>query len=137
MSDGPMTRTSTFLSWRFCEFISATKECFTLTLNWRLIIITSPIVQQIKYQRIIFNNKINFKARNKYFGKKCTWSLDLLKSLGRIWAVSLRLYRSVMGLKLVYSCTVYSSAHRSYHSRLQLIQNQGFRICLGAFATYF
>ena len=47
----------------------------------------------------------------------------------------LRLYRSLIRCKLDYGCIVYGSARKSYLQMLDLIHNQGLRLCLGAFRT--
>ena len=49
--------------------------------------------------------------------------------------VLLRLYRSLVRSKLDYGCVVYSAARKSYLEKLKPIQNQGLRLCLGAFRT--
>ena len=47
----------------------------------------------------------------------------------------LRLYRSFVCSRLEYGCAVFSSARKSYLKKLEPIQNQSLRICLGAFRT--
>ena len=47
----------------------------------------------------------------------------------------MRLYRSFVNSRLEYCCAVFSSAHKPYLKKLELIQNQRLRICLGAFRT--
>ena len=49
--------------------------------------------------------------------------------------VLLRLYRSLVRSKLDYGAIVYGSARPSYLKRLETIQNQALRLCLGAFRT--
>ena len=49
--------------------------------------------------------------------------------------VMLRLYISLIRSKLDYGCIVYGSARKSYLQMLDLIHNQGLRLCLGAFGT--
>ena len=50
-------------------------------------------------------------------------------------SVLLRLYHSFVRSRLDYGCAVFSSACKSYLKKLEPIQNQGLRICLGAFRT--
>ena len=99
-----------------------------------------PVVQEAKFLGIIFDSKLNFKAHIDYLRKKCQNALNLLKVVSKMdWgadrSVLLRLYRSLIRSKLDYGCIVYSSARKSYLQKLQPIQNQGLRLCLGAFRT--
>ena len=50
-------------------------------------------------------------------------------------SVLLRLYRAFVRSRMEYGCAVFSSARKSYLKKLEPIQNQGLRICLGAFRT--
>ena len=50
-------------------------------------------------------------------------------------SVLIRLYCSFVRSRLEYGCAVFSSARKSYLKKLEPIQNQGLRICLGAFRT--
>ena len=99
-----------------------------------------PVVQQTKYLGLIFDNKLNFKPHIDYVRQKCHKALTLLKVVSKMdWGadriVLLRLYRSLVRSKLDYGCAVYSSARKSYLEKLKPIQNQGLRLCLGAFRT--
>ena len=49
--------------------------------------------------------------------------------------ILLNIYRSIIRAKLDYGLIVYGSACPSYRKTLHTIQNQGLRICLGAFRT--
>ena len=99
-----------------------------------------PVVSQTKFPGVIFDNKLNFKAHINYVHQKCEKAMNLLKvvskmDLGADRSVLLRLYRSFVCSRLEYGCAVFSSAHKSYLKKLEPIQNQGLRICLGAFRT--
>ena len=66
--------------------------------------------------------------------------MNLLKVVAKMdWgadrSVLLRLYCSFVRSRLEYGCAVFSSARKSYLKKLEPIQNQGLRICLGAFRT--
>ena len=66
--------------------------------------------------------------------------MNLLKVVAKMdWgadrSVLLRLNRSFVRSRLEYGCAFFSSAHKSYLKKLEPIQNQGLRICLGAFRT--
>ena len=99
-----------------------------------------PVVSQTKFLGLIFDSKLNFKAHIEYLRGKCQKALNLLRVVTKMdWGadrvVLLRLYRSLVRSKLDYGCAVYSSARKSYLEKLEPIQNQALRICLGAFRT--
>ena len=99
-----------------------------------------PVVDQAKFLGIVFDRKLNFKAHIDYLRGKCQKALNLLKVVSKMdWGadrkVLLRLYRSLVRSKLDYGCSVYGSARTSYLKKLDTIQNQALRICLGAFRT--
>ena len=99
-----------------------------------------PVVPEAKFLGIIFDKKLNFKAHIDYLRAKCQKSLNLLKVVSKMsWGadqtVLLRLYRSLVRSKLDYGCAVFSSARKSYLRKLEPIQNQSLRLCLGAFRT--
>ena len=54
---------------------------------------------------------------------------------GGDFSILIRMYRSLVRSKLDYGCVVYGSARKSYLRILEPIQNQGLRLCLGAFRT--
>ena len=99
-----------------------------------------PVVSQTKFLGIIFDSKLNFKAHIDYIRQKCEKAMNLLKVVAKMdWgadrSVLMRLYRSFVRSRLEYGCAVFSSARKSYLKKLEPIQNQGLRICLGAFRT--
>ena len=57
------------------------------------------------------------------------------KDWGADFATLIKLYRCFVRSKLHYGCSVYRSAGKSYLQMLDPIQNQGLRMCLGAFRT--
>ena len=66
--------------------------------------------------------------------------MNLLKVVAKMdWgadrSVLMRLYCSFVHSRLEYGCAVFSSTRKSYLKKLEPIQNQGLRICLGAFRT--
>ena len=99
-----------------------------------------PVVSQTKFLGVIFDRKLNFKAHIDYIRQKCEKAMNLLKVVTKMdWgadrSVLMRLYRSFVRSRLEYGCAVFSSARKSYLKKLEPIQNQGLRICLGAFRT--
>jgi len=75
-----------------------------------------------------------------YLRKKCQKSLNLLRVVAHTeWGgdrtVLLQLYQALVRSKLDYGCMIYGSARPSYIKKLNPIQNQGLRLCLGAFRT--
>ena len=96
------------------------------------------VVSQTKFLGVIFDSKLNFKAHIDYICQKCGKATNLLKVVAKMdWgadrSVLMRLYCSFVHSRLEYGCTVFSSASKSYLKKLEPIQNQGLRICLGAF----
>jgi len=83
---------------------------------------------------------LNFKEHIDYLRNKCFKALNLLKVVSKQdWRadrqVLLRLYRSLIRSKLDYGSPVNGSARKSYLRRLDTVQNQALRLCLGAFRT--
>ena len=56
-------------------------------------------------------------------------------NLGADRSVLMRLYCTFPHSSMEHGCAVFSSARKSYLKKLEPIQNQGLRICLGAFRT--
>ena len=99
-----------------------------------------PVVSQTKFLGVIFDRKLNFKAHIDFVHQKCEKAMNLLKVVAKMdWgadrSVLMRLYRSFVRSRLESGCAVFSSARKSYLKKLEPIQNQGLRICLGAFRT--
>ena len=99
-----------------------------------------PVVNEVKFLGVIFDSKINFISHINQIRKRCMKTLNLLRVVSSMdWGadrqVLLRLYRSLIRSKLDYGCIVYGAARKSYLRRLDVVQNQALRICLGAFRT--
>jgi hypothetical protein len=99
-----------------------------------------PVVESTKFLGVLFDKKLNFLAHIQYLKYKCQKALNLLRVVSSMdWGadrrVLLRLYRCLIHSKLDYGCIVYGSAPKSYIRQLDPIQNQGLKICLGAFRT--
>ena len=89
----------------------------------------------------MFDSKLNFKAHIDYILQKCEKAINLLKVVAKMdWgaekSVLMRLYCSFVHSRLEHGCAVFSSARKPYLKKLESIQNQGLRICLGAFRTF-
>ena len=94
----------------------------------------------MKFQGIIFDNKLSFKSHIEYLRRKCQKAMNLLKvlchtDLGADREILLILYKACIKSRLDYGSIVYGSACKSYLHRLGPVQNQGLRLCLGAFRT--
>ena len=99
-----------------------------------------PFVDETKFLRLIFDKKLSFIPHIRYIKKKCQKAINLLKVVAHTdWGADrttlLQLYRSLVRSKLDYGCFIYGSARKSYINMLKPIQNQGLRLCLGAFRT--
>ena len=89
---------------------------------------------------ILLDSKLTFVPHIKGLKKKCIKALNLLRVVSSTdWGgdriVLLRLYRALVRSKLDYGCFIYGAACKSYISLLDPIQNQGLRLCIGAFRT--
>ena len=99
-----------------------------------------PVVTQVKFLGLIFDNKLNFKAHIRQLKERCKNSLNLLRVVSHFdWggdrAVMLQLYKSIILSKMDYGCFIYGSAPKSYIKMLDPIQNEALRLCLGAYKT--
>jgi ribonuclease HI len=98
------------------------------------------VVDKVKFLGVILDKKLNFKAHIDYLRCKCLKTLNLLRVVSkRDWGADretlLRLYRSLVRSKLDYGSFIYSGARPSYLKKLNVVQNQALRVCLGAFRT--
>ena len=99
-----------------------------------------PVVEETKFLGLIFDRKLSFKPHIKYVKKRCQKALDLLRVVAHTdWGadrtILLQLYGTLVRSKLDYGCMIYGSARPSYIKMLDPIQNQGLRLCHGAFST--
>ncbi|MEE8152293.1 MAG: ribonuclease H family protein, partial [candidate division NC10 bacterium] len=97
-------------------------------------------VEETKFLGLIFDKKLNFIPHIKYVKKKCQKALDLLRVVANTeWGgdqkTLLSIYHALVRSKLDYGSMVYGSARPSYIQMLNPVQNQGLRLCLGAFRT--
>ena len=99
-----------------------------------------PVVDKVKFLGLYFDKKLNFKFHIDYLRCKCLKTINLLRVVSkRDWGADketlLRLYRSLVRSKLDYGSFIYASARPSYLKKLNVVQNQALRVCLGAFRT--
>ena len=99
-----------------------------------------PVVPQVKFLGLIFDNKLNFMPHITYIKEKCKKALNILKVVSHMdWGadskVLIQLYKSLILSKLDYGSFIYGSAPKSYIRMLDPIQNEGLRLCLGAYKT--
>ena len=81
-----------------------------------------------------------YLRRLPHVKKKSLKALNILNVIGNTkWGgdrkVMFHLYRYKVRSKLDYGCIVYGSAHKSVLRMLDLVHNQGLRLCLEAFRT--
>ena len=98
------------------------------------------VVEKTKFLGLIWDSKLNFKAHIEYLKKKCMKAMNILRVLahsdwGADQSTLLHLYRALIRSKLDYGCIVYGSARKSYLEKLDPIQNNALRLCLGAFRS--
>ena len=99
-----------------------------------------PVVEEVTFLGVIFDNKLSFLPDLRYLKNKCTKPLNLLRVVAHTaWGADqqtlLHLYRSLIRSKLDYGSIVYGSASGSYLHMLDSIQNHALRLCLGAYRT--
>ena len=99
-----------------------------------------PVVAETKFLGVVFDRKLSFIPHLQQLRTKCTKTMNLLKVVShRDWGgdseTLLKIYRCLVRSKLDYGSIVYGSARKSYIQMLDPIQNQGLRLCLGAFRT--
>ena len=99
-----------------------------------------PVVSQVKFLGLIFDNKLNFKPHICQLKEKCKKAMNLLRVVSHFdWGadrkIMLQLYKSLIMSKLDYGSFIYGSAPKSYITMLDPIQNEGLRLCLGAFKS--
>ena len=99
-----------------------------------------PVVEKTKFLGIMVDRKLCFKDHMKYLRTKCSKALNLLRVVAHpTWGgdqdTLLKLYRSLVLSQLDYGLCIYGAACPSYFKMAEAIQNQGLRICLGAFRT--
>ena len=99
-----------------------------------------PVVSQVKFLGLIFDSKLNFKPHILQLKEKCKKALNLLRVVSHFdWGgdrkVMTQLYKSIILSKLDYGSFIYGSAPKSYIKMLDPIQNEGLRLCLGAYKT--
>ena len=99
-----------------------------------------PVVDKVKFLGFFLDKKLNFKSHIDYLRCKCLKTLNLLRVVSkRDWGADketlLRLYRSLVRSKLDYGSFMYAGARLSYLKKLNVVQNQALRVCLGAFRT--
>ena len=99
-----------------------------------------PVVEENKFQGVIFDRKLSFIPHIKQLKAKCQKALNLLRVVAHTdWGadrkVLLNLYRTIIRSKLDYGSIIYGSARKSYLKMLDPIHHQGLRLALGAFRT--
>ncbi|WP_230209703.1 reverse transcriptase domain-containing protein [Solemya velum gill symbiont] len=94
------------------------------------------LVSNAKVLGVIFDRRLVWSMHVDNLLARCKSVLNILKVLaGTDWGghprQMLQLYRALIRSRLDYGCQVYNSASPSVKSRLDTIQAQGLRICLG------
>ena len=74
-----------------------------------------PVVSQVKFLGLVFDNKLNFKAHILQLKEKCKKALNILRVVSHFdWGgdrkVMIQLYKSLILSKMDYGCFIYGSA---------------------------
>ena len=99
-----------------------------------------PISQSIKFLGLVFDTHLNWKAHVAYTKGKCKNALNLLKRLSHTtWGADrktlMMLYKATILSIIDYGSEIYGSASEATLKALNPIQNEGIRICTGAFKS--
>ncbi|XP_050498825.1 probable RNA-directed DNA polymerase from transposon BS isoform X1 [Diabrotica virgifera virgifera] len=91
----------------------------------------------IKYLGMILDRKLTWKLHIDFMINRCNKGLNFLKSVSRIWwgadvETSLLFYRSYIRSIIDYGSILYGSASKHILNKVDVVQNLGLRICLGA-----
>ena len=97
-------------------------------------------VKEYKFLGVIWDSKLTFKAHIDYLRKRCFKALNIIKVLSnQEWGADsktlIKLYKSLVQSKIDYGSIVYRNANKSELERLEVIHNEGLRLCLGAFKS--
>lgn len=93
-----------------------------------------------RFLGMIFDRKLTWANHITALRANCLQSMSILKTVGHFhWGaqkrVLLRLYRALIRSKIDYGSIVYASASDSLLRSLDVVHNQGLRLCLGAFKS--
>ena len=97
-------------------------------------------VKEHKFLGIIWDPKLKFKAHIDYLRKRCFKALNIIKVVSHLeWGADTRtllnLYQSLVRSKVDYGSIVYRTADKKVLKSLEVVHNQGLRLCLGAFKS--
>ena len=99
-----------------------------------------PYEDKIKYLGVTFDKKLTWGPHIEDLKKNATNSLNILRVVSTFnWGADkkslLKIYDAVCRSKLDYACQVYSSACKTHLRKLDVVHNQGLRICTGAYRS--
>ena len=108
----------------------------TLTLKGSII----SYEERVKFLGVIFDSKLTFGPHIDDLVSKTKKSLNILKVVSSFnWGADrtslLRLYSALCRSKMDYACQIYSAACRTHLKKLDVVHNQGLRLCTGAYIT--
>ena len=98
------------------------------------------IVESTRYLGLVIDSRLSWKQHVEYLRTNCIPAMNLLKHLSHLsWGADrktlLKLYTSLVKSKLDYGCQIYSRVKTKILNRLDPIQNECLRACLGAFKS--
>lgn len=99
-----------------------------------------PVVSVLKYLGLYLDSKLLWKAHIFSLYQKSSITMNLLRTIAHFsWGadprILIRIYRATIRAQLDYGSFLYSSASNSVLQRLDRIQYQAIRICLGYLRT--
>ena len=108
----------------------------TLQLNGTRI----QVQQTVKFLGLTWDSQLTWKKYIDNLIISCNKSLNLLRTLSSLkWGadqyIMLHTYKLIIRPKLDYGCIVYGASNDQSLKRMESIQNEALRICLGAFTS--
>lgn len=96
-----------------------------------------PVVNQYKYLGIVLDQKLLWSKHIQYVKNKCEKGINILKcTTKKKWGadprISLIFYRSYIRSILDYGCILYGSASNCHLKKVDRIQYESLKICIGA-----
>ena len=101
---------------------------------------TLPYVDSVRFLRLIYDHRLNWREHLKFLKDKCFKILNMIRILSNTsWGADrstlLLLYRALVRSRLDYGSMVYSSGRESYLRPISAVHNAGLRLAIGAYRT--
>nr|CAI5836562.1 unnamed protein product [Callosobruchus analis] len=96
-----------------------------------------PVSGTVEYLGVVLDKKLSWSPFIEKIILKCQKGINFLKMIRRTWwgadpEVALTFYRAYIRSIIDYGCIFYGSASKSALKKLDVLQNNALRLCLGA-----